>query len=167
MILAGDIGGTNARLALFDGEPANPIPLVIERFPSAEQSGLLEIVRAFRARSRRANQRSLLRSRRPRPRAAKPTCRIFRGTPSTQINSPPSLGVPVRLANDLEANAHGTSTLAPEDFFALNQGAMNASGNRVLISAGTGLGEAGLLADDGDLQTVGLRRRPLRFRAAQ
>ena len=54
----------------------------------------------------------------------------------------------VDLVNDLEANAHGISVLAPEDFSVLHPGAADASGNRALISAGTGLGEAGLLADD-------------------
>ena len=148
MILAGDIGGTNARLALFDGEPANPIPLVVERFPSAEQSGLLEIVRLFRKDHAEPINAACFAVAGP-VRSGKANLPNLPWDTIDADQLAAELGVPVRLANDLEANAHGTSTLAPEDFFALNQGAMNASGNRVLISAGTGLGQAGLLADDG------------------
>ena len=45
-----DIGGTNSRLALFDGTPAKPNAVVIEVFPSAAHSGLAEVVRVFRER---------------------------------------------------------------------------------------------------------------------
>jgi glucokinase len=53
----------------------------------------------------------------------------------------------VALINDLEANAYGIATLAPEDFVTLNQGAADASGNAAVIAAGTGLAEAGLYWD--------------------
>ena len=53
----------------------------------------------------------------------------------------------VGLVNDLVANAHGIVQLGSRDFVTLNKGARNACGNRALISAGTGLGEAGLLWD--------------------
>ncbi len=45
MILAGDIGGTNTRLALFEGTPNRLTPRDIEVFPSPQFSGLPEIVR--------------------------------------------------------------------------------------------------------------------------
>ena len=51
------------------------------------------------------------------------------------------------LINDLEANAHGIAALAPADFIELNRGEEGAAGNLAIISAGTGLGEAGLLWD--------------------
>jgi glucokinase len=59
----------------------------------------------------------------------------------------------VWLLNDLEANAYGIATLAPEDFLTLNEGAPQAEGNAAVIAAGTGLGEAGLYWD-------GRRHRP-------
>ena len=49
MILAGDIGGTNTRLALFDGTPDALKPREIEVFPSPQFSGLPEIVRIYLA----------------------------------------------------------------------------------------------------------------------
>ncbi len=48
------------------------------------------------------------------------------------------------LFNDLEATAAGLAGLNNEDFFILNAGEPNASGNAAVIAAGTGLGEAGL-----------------------
>ena len=53
----------------------------------------------------------------------------------------------VWLVNDLEANAHGIAGLEPKDFIELNCGEEGAAGNLAIISAGTGLGEAGLLWD--------------------
>jgi glucokinase len=54
---------------------------------------------------------------------------------------------PVRVVNDLEANARGIEALGPRDFALVNRGAASASGTRAVVSAGTGLGEAGLWWD--------------------
>src|SRR5204862_4963803 len=49
--------------------------------------------------------------------------------------------------NDLEANAYGIPALGAKDLLVLNPGSPTAIGNRAVISAGTGLGEAGLYWD--------------------
>jgi glucokinase len=54
----------------------------------------------------------------------------------------------VTLLNDLEAGAYGLFTLEDDEFFTLNEGAMRHAGNKALIAAGTGLGQA-ILYDDG------------------
>ena len=54
----------------------------------------------------------------------------------------------VNLLNDLEAGAHGLFTLEDDEFFTLNEGEMRQAGNKALIAAGTGLGQA-ILYDDG------------------
>jgi len=51
------------------------------------------------------------------------------------------------LLNDLEATAYGLPALDSEDLLTLQQGEPGASGNAVIIAAGTGLGEAGLYWD--------------------
>ena len=51
------------------------------------------------------------------------------------------------LINDLEANAWGIAALAPQDLVALNQVKGTPMGNQAVISAGTGLGEAGMYWD--------------------
>lgn len=48
----------------------------------------------------------------------------------------------MHLLNDLEANALGVMTHTPQQFFVLNPGQPRPGGNRALIAAGTGLGEA-------------------------
>jgi glucokinase len=52
------------------------------------------------------------------------------------------------LLNDLEATAYGVFTLENEEFYALNEGTMHYTGNKALIAAGTGLGQA-ILYDNG------------------
>lgn len=49
-----------------------------------------------------------------------------------------------RLLNDLEATAHGLPALGEADLLTLQVGAAGQGGNRAIIAAGTGLGEAGL-----------------------
>src|SRR4029434_8145465 len=46
------------------------------------------------------------------------------------------------LLNDLEAGAYGILSLENEEFYTLNEGTIRHSGNKALIAAGTGLGEA-------------------------
>jgi glucokinase len=53
----------------------------------------------------------------------------------------------VWLINDLEANAYGLEVLDDDDFAILNTGSPDSVGNRGVIAAGTGLGEAGLYWD--------------------
>ena len=47
VIIAGDIGGTSTRLALFEPTDGRPRPVVEKVYRSRERSGLEEIVQAF------------------------------------------------------------------------------------------------------------------------
>lgn len=51
------------------------------------------------------------------------------------------------LINDLVANAYGIQTLKKEEQIVLQTGIQSLKGNQALISAGTGLGEAGIFFD--------------------
>ena len=51
----------------------------------------------------------------------------------------------VFLINDLEANGYGVAELAPDQIYTLAEGDPSQLGNRALIAAGTGLGEAMLI----------------------
>jgi len=146
MVLAGDIGGTNTRLAFFEGTPERLTAVQIEIFPSREHSGLEEIAKKFIA----AHNQT--------PQAA---CFGIAGAVRDGIvettNLPWTVSAKeiaealdiqdVSLINDLEANAHGIALLDVSDFVSLNAGIPIPGGNRALIAAGTGLGEAGLLAE--------------------
>lgn len=72
----------------------------------------------------------------------------------------------VALINDLAANAYGIAELRPGDFEALNPGAADPDGTVVVISAGTGLGEAGLLPEGDTVRRAGARQGITRARPA-
>jgi glucokinase len=146
MILAGDIGGTHTRLAFLEGTADRLQPVQTEVFPSPQFSGLTEIARKFLGEH---------------PQAVDAAC--F-GLPGAVVNGRvETTNLPwvvdarqmaadlsissVTLINDLFANAHGIALLEESDFVVLNPAVGNSTANRALISAGTGLGEAGLYAD--------------------
>jgi glucokinase len=145
MILAGDIGGTHTRLALFDHAPDLTMG-VQETYSSKDFSGLLPIVQKFLLTNSASIEQACFGIAGP----------IHNGkcqaTNLPWIVDRNDLGrelklESVHLLNDLEANAWGLRVLTPEDFFILQEGDSQQTGNAALISAGTGLGEAGLYWD--------------------
>jgi len=145
MILAGDIGGTHTRIALFEPND-NKLCLVLEQvYPSRDHQGLQEIVELFL---------------REHPAQISAACFGIAGPIIKQAVSTPNLpwvidgsqlsqqtGIQqLWLINDLHAHASGVDDLAPSDFVSLNS-AIPQPGNAALIAAGTGLGEAGLYWD--------------------
>ena len=142
MILAGDIGGTNARLAYF--QPQNgQLRLVSERvFPSREYSELGEIVSKFLEGAAIRPDVACFGIAGPVHNGRVETSNlpwvIEQSRLAKQIQLPATV-----LINDLEANAWGIGALNPQDLLPLNQVAPSA-GNQAVIAPGTGLGEAGL-----------------------
>ncbi len=145
MILAGDVGGTHARLGSFSQDAEHPALIRAEVFPSKQFAGLVEVVKQFRAQD------------------AEPV-RIFcfgvAGPVDNGVAHPTNLawvlnardmsaalGAEVLLINDLEANAYGIATLGPADIATLQEGEPGKPANQAVVSAGTGLGEAGLFWD--------------------
>src|ERR1700733_292211 len=142
MILVGDIGGTNTRLALFEALRHSEIDI----FPSAQYGGLDEIAAKFLKQTGASVDAACFGIAGPVRDGVSKVSNLPWVVDARQISV--KLGIErVSLLNDLEANAHGIAVLQPSDFVALNEGAAGSSGNRALISAGTGLGEAGLLAE--------------------
>jgi glucokinase len=145
MILAGDIGGTNTRIALFN-ESGGRLSIARESvYSSREHKSLGEIVSSFL---------------RDGPSAATAACfgiagPVLNGRVSAtnlawvvdarQLSRESAIG-PVWLINDLEAHAYGIGDLESADLVALNEGKPH-DGNAALIAAGTGLGEAGMFWD--------------------
>jgi glucokinase len=142
MILAGDIGGTNARLAYF--QPQNgQLRLISERvFPSREYSELGEIVSKFLSDSATRPEAACFGIAGPvhngRVEVSNLPWVIDQSRLAKQIQLTTTL-----LINDLEATAWGIGALSPQDLVALNRVAPS-SGNQAVIAPGTGLGEAGL-----------------------
>ncbi len=146
-ILTGDIGGTNTRLAML--EYANGRARITEHlnFRSESYASLGEIITEFLARHPKLQ---------PQAAAFGVAGPVAQGV--SRITNLPWVISAVRLAqqlglqtvqlvNDLEALAWGIDTLRPEDMVALQTGSSDAAGNRAVIAAGTGLGEAGLCWD--------------------
>jgi glucokinase len=142
MILAGDVGGTKVHLALYDFINGKLEYSRDERYQAREYSGLEEIVREFLG-------------------AFKVTAACF-GVPGPvrdgrlRLTNLPwtldsrelslNLGIThVFLINDLEANGYGVAELSADQIYTLSEGDASQIGNRALLAAGTGLGEALLI----------------------
>ena len=147
LILAGDIGGTKTHIALFSYQDKNLKAEFQKTYPSQDYPGLEPLLQDFLASGKHSIGRASFGIAGP----------IVDG----EVNPPnlrwivdsqtlaKSLGLPfVSLLNDLEAAAYGIFTLAPDEFVVLNEGVVRRPGNKVLIAAGTGLGET-ILFDDG------------------
>jgi glucokinase len=149
MFLAGDIGGTKTNLAVYAYDDAvdRLMPRKILSYDSRIHTTLAEIVRDFLG-----NDFSEVRH----------ACFGVAGPVKAgvvQVTNLPwtvdAAGLQaelrfqqVNLINDLEANAYGIHTLLPHELLSLNpQADLRQVGNRALIAAGTGLGEAGMLWD--------------------
>jgi glucokinase len=61
---------------------------------------------------------------------------------------------PAKLVNDLEATAHGVLTLPADGFLTLQEGSPKPGANMALIAAGTGLGQALMVAEGREFRVV-------------
>jgi glucokinase len=149
MFLAGDIGGTKTNLALYayQGDLDRLVAQKAASYPSNGHATLAEIIRHFLSDS---------------PGEVRHACFGVAGPVKAgrvQVTNLPWIVDAaalqadlhfqrVSLLNDLEANAYGINTLLPGELLSLNpQADPRQVGNRALIAAGTGLGEAGMLWD--------------------
>ncbi|HXU82174.1 MAG TPA: glucokinase [Polyangia bacterium] len=152
-VLAGDIGGTNSRLALYQAAPrAGDKPLYDRTYPSASQSSFDDIAETFLAAASTALDG------RVKPSVAS-ACFAIAGPIENNIcratNLPwvvdgrslsNRLGVErVRLVNDFYAAALGVTALSPDWRVPLGGAAPVRRGPIAVLGAGTGLGTAFLL----------------------
>lgn len=147
LILAGDIGGTNTRLAIFQNSTTQKLEAIAEQvYPSGDYGSLNEIIDQFLQSQRLTVSLSCFGIAGP---IIKQSCQAT-NLPWTihaqEITERFSLQH-TWLLNDLEANAWGIGALGVGDFHILNPGDPQRGGNASIISAGTGLGEAGLYWD--------------------
>jgi glucokinase len=151
-VLAGDIGGTNARLAVVEVATGVTRIEYERRFPTHGTPGFAPIVREFLGGAGTAPQHACFGI----------ACPIVDGdcrTPNLPwtVNArrlATEIGIPdTHIINDFDAVGYGLSRLAPADFVTLQQGTPTAHGTVALIGAGTGLGE-GFLVWDGQRYRV-------------
>jgi glucokinase len=144
MLLAADIGGTNARFALCSGREHDVV--ASETYRTEAWQSAEEAVAEFLSRH---------------PARVSAACFAVAGPVRDGRSEPINLRwtveerrlsdllgtTAVAVVNDLEANARGIPLLGERDFAVVSAGAPGASGNRAVVSAGTGLGEAALMWD--------------------
>jgi glucokinase len=152
MILAGDIGGTHARLTYYrqDGDSKCHFTTVREDvFASKEFRGLDEIVVKFVSESGIRPDIASFGIAGPVRNGRVETSNLPWVVESSRLAQELHLDS-VSLINDLEAQAWGIQCLEPSDTVALNKIKKQAPiGNQAVVAAGTGLGEAGLIWDGG------------------
>jgi glucokinase len=146
MILAGDIGGTHARLAFFDVNNGDFRLVSASVFPSREYSGLDEIVSQFVDSSSLHPDAACFGVAGPVRNGSVATSNLPWTISAKRLADELKL-TKALLINDLEANAWGIAALAAKDVVCLNQVKGAPVGNQAVIAAGTGLGEAGMYWD--------------------
>ena len=149
MFLAGDIGGTKTNLALFSVHDGKLRQVEKKSFPSQEHSGLVPVLQDFLKNNPRRIDGACFGIAGPIVEGKVKTTNLPWVVDSQEIERAFKLKS-VTLLNDLEAGAYGLFTLEPDELFILNEGVSGRRGNKVLIAAGTGLGEATLFDDGGE-----------------
>lgn len=142
--LAGDIGGTKTRLALYSTEAGAYDPLEKETFPSQEYSSLKEIVQTFMSDKPYHLTGASFGVAGPvignRAQVTNLTWVVDANTLSQTIG-----GVNVNLLNDLHAIASAVPFFKPDDLEILIPGEPAPNGAKGVIAPGTGLGEGFLV----------------------
>jgi glucokinase len=146
LILAGDVGGTKVALALFDFQGGALHHTAEKRYPAKDYPGLEAIVKEFLAEQRQEGKVSAACFGVPGP--VRHGVLRLTNLPWLLDSRKLSLDLGIDhlfLINDLEANGYGIPELKADQIVTLSAGDPSAAGNRALISAGTGLGEAFLV----------------------
>ena len=147
MFLAGDIGGTKTNLAVFAHEDARLVVKKIAAYPSKGHATLGEIIRLFLADVQVEIKQACFGVAGPVKSGKVQVTNLPWVVDAAALQAELNFQQ-VSLLNDLEANAYGINTLLPHELLSLNPKAdVFQVGNRALIAAGTGLGEAGMLWD--------------------
>jgi glucokinase len=148
MILACDVGGTSTRVALFEPHCDRAVMMGSDTFRSGQYRSLESIVEEFRLQHRDKLTAACFGVAGPVSEGKCITTNLPWHVELKQLQA--VLGIEhVMLINDLVANAWGIDWLTPDDFVTLHAGSADETGNRAVISHGTGLGEAGMICVDG------------------
>jgi glucokinase len=145
-VLAGDIGGTHARLAIVEVGGGEPRILREQQYPSREFSGLAPIVERFRQETGERPERAVCG-------VAGPVVNGVARLPNlpwivTERELAAAVGTSrVSIINDFDGIGHGVTFVAPRDLEVLQRGRAVSRGAIALIGPGTGLGEGMLLWD--------------------
>jgi glucokinase len=144
-VLAGDIGGTKTRLALVEVSGTQATITNEREFVSADYATFDALLAEFMATAGEIHSAAFGVAGPVHNDTVQTTnlpWRIEADTLRTRFGF-----ANCHLLNDLEATAYGLPALQADDVFTLHAGKPDVHGNRAIIAAGTGLGEAGLFWD--------------------
>lgn len=147
MILAGDIGGTHARLAFYDLQDGHFRLVSASVFPSSQYASLDEIATKFVDTMNERPAAACFGVAGPVRNGRVETTNLPWVIEAKRLASELHLDKAL-LINDLEASAWGIASLDAGDFIAMNNVPGHPTGNQAVVAAGTGLGEAILYWDD-------------------
>lgn len=152
-VLAGDIGGTKTRLAVFRNENGRLTTLRDRTYVSAEYPSFSRIIHDFLFEQDAEISAACLGVAGPVRDGRCQATNLPWWLDSRDLAA--TSGIPmVVLLNDLEATALGMLQLPPEEFVELNPAARLSRGNIAVLAAGTGLGEALLYWDGQRYQAI-------------
>jgi glucokinase len=150
-MLAADIGGTKSRLAIVELTESGPVITQEQNYPSGDYSDLNKIVNAF---LQTTDERPTVAGWSVAGPVVQRRCQIT-NLPwlidADQLEKELGLSRSIIL-NDIEASAWGLSVLHDDQLTTLQPGVSPQPGNRAIIAAGTGLGEAGIYWDGTNLR---------------
>jgi glucokinase len=146
MLLAGDIGGTKTKLAVFSAETGPRVPLAEATFASADYPSLEVLVRQFMSQVNFPIEKASFGVAGPVVAGHATITNLPWIMDEQQLQKELNVGS-VHLLNDLDAIAHGIAILKPDELYTLHAGQPVAKGNIAIIAPGTGLGEAFLTWD--------------------
>lgn len=152
-VLAGDIGGSNARLAIVDIDDREVRVSRHRTARSADYPGLTPIVREFLAAEGTSVDAAGIGIAGPVVDGSVNASNLPWRVSEAALARETGLR-PMRLLNDLEAIALGVGRLRAEDLVTLQAGEPAEAGTRAVIAAGTGLGEATLVREGADWRPV-------------
>ena len=154
MILAGDIGGTKTLLGLFTPAVPRPQPILVREFPTLDFPDLVTLISTFAADSGARGHGILS--------AGFGVAGPVLGETAVLTNAAFTIDAVavarafeierVRLLNDLEAIAYAVPALERDELHVLQAGHAQPLGNKGLIAAGTGLGQAILRTTNGRME---------------
>ncbi|MGQ0702424.1 MAG: glucokinase [Gemmatimonadales bacterium] len=149
LVLAGDIGGTNARFALVElGTESTPRIVASHDQPSRPAPGLLPLVEGFLAKTGARPERACLAF--AGPVLGDRVTLTNLGWTIDRAELREQLGLPhLILINDFLAAGYAVPLLGDPDLLTLQEGRPNPAGAIALIGAGTGLGEAFIVQCNG------------------
>ena len=146
MILAGDVGGTSARLAVYRREAPGGAPVHRQTYPSRDFSSVENLLNHYLQDAKLDVDVACLGIAGPVVDGCVTTPNLPWRIDAKAVQAKTPIKQ-LRLVNDLQAYARGIESLSATDFFQINAGVPADAGNAALIAAGTGLGEAGLIWD--------------------